>query len=106
VGDRLAQLTRYFDRWPESLRTKIRDPLRVARTFGVLLQGDLLETALLGGPVPGRTSSASRRTTQRTDYWPCEVPPVFRTADPIGFSSEDRGVGVGEEQEVHAGVSR
>ena len=53
VGDRLAQLTRYFDRWPESLRTKIRDPLRAARTFGALLQGDLLETALLGGPVPG-----------------------------------------------------
>jgi AcrR family transcriptional regulator len=53
VGDRLAQLTLYFDRWPESLRSKIRDPLRAAQTFGVLLQGDLLETALLGGPVPG-----------------------------------------------------
>jgi AcrR family transcriptional regulator len=52
VGDRLAQLTRYFDRWPNSLRTKIQDPLRAARTFGVLLLGDLLETALLGGPVP------------------------------------------------------
>jgi hypothetical protein len=35
------------------LRSKIRDPLRAAQTFGVLLQGDLLETALLGGPVPG-----------------------------------------------------
>jgi hypothetical protein len=28
-------------------------PLRAAHTFGVLLQGDLLETAMLGGPVPG-----------------------------------------------------
>jgi hypothetical protein len=27
--------------------------LRAAHTFGVLLQGDLLETAMLGGPVPG-----------------------------------------------------
>jgi AcrR family transcriptional regulator len=53
VGDRLAQLTRYFDRWPESLRTKIRDPLRAARAFSALLQGDLLETALLGVLVPG-----------------------------------------------------
>jgi AcrR family transcriptional regulator len=53
VGDRIMQLTRYFDRWPQSLRTKIRDPLRAARTFGVLLLGDLLETALLGGPIPG-----------------------------------------------------
>jgi hypothetical protein len=35
------------------LRTKIRDPLRAAHTFGVLLQGDPLETAMLGGPVPG-----------------------------------------------------
>jgi AcrR family transcriptional regulator len=53
VGDRLAQLTRYFERWPDSLRTKIRDPLRAARAFSALLQGDLLETALLGGPIPG-----------------------------------------------------
>jgi AcrR family transcriptional regulator len=53
VGDRIAQLTRYFDRWPDSLRTKIQDPQRAARTFGALLLGDLLETALLGGPVPG-----------------------------------------------------
>jgi AcrR family transcriptional regulator len=53
VGDRVAQLTRYFDRWPESLRTKIQDPPRAARTFGALLHGELLETALLGGPVPG-----------------------------------------------------
>jgi AcrR family transcriptional regulator len=53
VGDRIAQLIRYFDRWPDSLRTKIRDPRRAAQTFGALLQADLLETALLGGPVPG-----------------------------------------------------
>jgi hypothetical protein len=36
VGDRLAQLTRYFDRWRESLRTTIRDPLRAARVFSLL----------------------------------------------------------------------
>jgi TetR/AcrR family transcriptional repressor of mexJK operon len=53
VGDRIAQLTRYFDRWPDSLRSKIRDPQRAARTFGALLQVDLLETALLGGLIPG-----------------------------------------------------
>ncbi|MFF3440135.1 TetR/AcrR family transcriptional regulator [Streptosporangium sp. NPDC002721] len=53
IGNQLAQLTRYFDRWPDSLRTKIRDPLRGARTFAALLQADLVETALLGGPTPG-----------------------------------------------------
>jgi AcrR family transcriptional regulator len=53
VGDRIARLIRYFDRWPKTLRTKIREPLRGAQTFRVLLQGDLLETAMLGGPVPG-----------------------------------------------------
>ena len=52
AGARIAQLTRYFDLWPDSLRTKIRDPLRAAQAFGALLQGDLLETALLGGPIP------------------------------------------------------
>lgn len=52
VGGRITQLTRYFDRWPDPLRAKIRDPLRGARAFGALLQGDLLETALLGGPIP------------------------------------------------------
>lgn len=53
VGDRIARLIRYFDRWPKTLRTKIREPMRGAQTFRVLLQGDLLETAMLGGPVPG-----------------------------------------------------
>jgi AcrR family transcriptional regulator len=53
VGDRIAQLIRYSDRWPKRVRTKIADPLRAAQTFSVLLQGDLLETAILGGSVPG-----------------------------------------------------
>jgi AcrR family transcriptional regulator len=53
VGDRIARLVRYFDRWPKALRTKIREPLRGAQTFRVLLRGDLLVTAMLGGPVPG-----------------------------------------------------
>jgi AcrR family transcriptional regulator len=53
MGARIAQLIRHFDRWPKSLRTKIRDPVRAAQTFGALLHGDLLETAMLGGPVPG-----------------------------------------------------
>jgi len=53
VGDRIARLIRYVDHWPKTLRTKIREPLRGAQTFRVLLQGDLLETAMLGGPVPG-----------------------------------------------------
>ncbi|MGJ6964835.1 TetR/AcrR family transcriptional regulator [Streptosporangium sp. G11] len=53
VGGQIAQLTRYFERWPDSLRARIRDPLRAARVFSALLQADLLETALLGGPIPG-----------------------------------------------------
>ena len=52
VGGRIAVLTRYFDRWPDSLRSRIRDPQGAARTFGALLVGGLLETALLGGPIP------------------------------------------------------
>ena len=58
VEDRLAHLIRYFDRWPKSLRTKIKDPLRAAQTFSVPLQGHLLETALLGGRIPGKKGSA------------------------------------------------
>jgi TetR/AcrR family transcriptional repressor of mexJK operon len=53
VGDRIGQLTRYFDRWPGPLRAKVADPVRAARIFGALLTGDLLEAALLGAPVPG-----------------------------------------------------
>jgi AcrR family transcriptional regulator len=60
VEDRLAHLIRYFDRWPKSLRTKIKDPLRAAQTFSVLLQGDLLETALLGGRIPGQKGLGTR----------------------------------------------
>jgi AefR-like transcriptional repressor, C-terminal domain len=53
VGDRIARLIGYFDRWPKTLRAKIREPQRGAQTFRVLLRGDLLVTAILGGPVPG-----------------------------------------------------
>jgi TetR/AcrR family transcriptional repressor of mexJK operon len=60
VEDRLAHLIRYFDRWPKSLRAKIKDPLRAAQTFGVLLQGDLLETALLAGRIPGQKELRTR----------------------------------------------
>jgi AcrR family transcriptional regulator len=52
VSARLGQLTRYFDHWPDSLRAKIQDPVRAGRTFGALLQGELLESAMLGAPIP------------------------------------------------------
>ena len=60
VQDRLAHLISYFDRWPKSLRTKIKDPLRAAQTFSVLLQGDLLETALFAGRIPGQKELRTR----------------------------------------------
>jgi hypothetical protein len=59
-GDRLAHFIRYFDRWPKSLRTKIKDPMRVAQTFSVLLQGDLIETALLAGRIPAQKELRTR----------------------------------------------
>jgi AcrR family transcriptional regulator len=67
LGSRIAQLTRYLDRWPEPLRAKIRDPLRAAQTFGVLLQSDLLETALLGAPLPdpGELRAHAHQATTR-----------------------------------------
>jgi AcrR family transcriptional regulator len=67
VGGRIAQLTRYFDLWPDPFRAKIRDPLRAAREFGALLQGDLLETALLGDPIadPGELRARAHEAATR-----------------------------------------
>ncbi|MGW6145858.1 TetR/AcrR family transcriptional regulator C-terminal domain-containing protein, partial [Streptomyces sp. NPDC055140] len=38
--------------WPTELRAKIDDPTRAAHVFSALLQAEIVDTALLGGPVP------------------------------------------------------
>lgn len=53
VGGRVALLTRYLGRWPAALRDRIADPYHAIRRYSALLHGDLLETALHGGPRPG-----------------------------------------------------
>ncbi|MEU3983920.1 TetR/AcrR family transcriptional regulator [Streptomyces sp. NPDC026672] len=52
LGDRVALFTRHLAGWPEELRAKVGDPVRAARTFTALVQAGVVDTALLGGPVP------------------------------------------------------
>ncbi|GHH76688.1 TetR family transcriptional regulator [Streptomyces sulfonofaciens] len=53
LGDRTALFTRHLSRWPAKLRAKVSDPVRAAHVFSALLQAEIVDTALLGGPVPG-----------------------------------------------------
>ncbi|MEU9214560.1 TetR/AcrR family transcriptional regulator [Streptomyces sp. NPDC048415] len=52
LGDRIALFTRHLSHWPEELRSKVSDPTRAAHVFSALLQAEIVDTALLGGPVP------------------------------------------------------
>ncbi|MFE2540955.1 TetR/AcrR family transcriptional regulator [Actinacidiphila glaucinigra] len=52
VAKRIALFTNYLTHWPEAQREKVKDPVRAARTYLTLLQGDFLETVLYGGPRP------------------------------------------------------
>ncbi|MGW6353928.1 TetR/AcrR family transcriptional regulator [Streptomyces sp. NPDC055092] len=52
LGDRIALFTRHLSRWPKELRAKISDPKRAAHVFSALLQAEIVDTALLGGPAP------------------------------------------------------
>ncbi|MFI1765752.1 TetR/AcrR family transcriptional regulator C-terminal domain-containing protein [Streptomyces sp. NPDC020800] len=50
LGDRIALFTRHLSHWPTELRAKISDPTRAAHVFSALLQAEIVDTALLGGP--------------------------------------------------------
>jgi AcrR family transcriptional regulator len=52
IGDRIALFTRHLSHWPTELRARISDPTRAAHIFSALLQAEIVDTALLGGPVP------------------------------------------------------
>ncbi|WP_406408505.1 TetR/AcrR family transcriptional regulator [Streptomyces sp. NBC_01643] len=52
LGDRITLFTRHLSHWPEELRSKVSDPARAAHVFSALLQAEIMDTALLGGPVP------------------------------------------------------
>ncbi|MFI5634191.1 TetR/AcrR family transcriptional regulator [Streptomyces sp. NPDC051664] len=52
LGDRTTLFTRHLSHWPAELRSKVSDPARAAHIFSALLQAEIMDTALLGGPVP------------------------------------------------------
>ncbi|MET7394136.1 TetR/AcrR family transcriptional regulator [Dactylosporangium sp. NPDC005572] len=52
IGERVVLFTRHLASWPAALRVKIKNPTRAAHVFSALVQADLVETALLGGPIP------------------------------------------------------
>ena len=52
VGQRIELLLAFFDRWPETLRSRIVDATDAAHTFVALAEGDFLEAALLGAEAP------------------------------------------------------
>ncbi|WP_052489337.1 TetR/AcrR family transcriptional regulator [Streptomyces sp. 150FB] len=52
LGERIALFTRHLSHWPAKLRSKVSDPTRAAHVFSALLQWEIVDTALLGGPAP------------------------------------------------------
>ncbi|MFG2417463.1 TetR/AcrR family transcriptional regulator [Streptomyces sp. NPDC048448] len=52
VGNRVGLFTRYLSQWPAELRSRVGDPVRAAHVFSALLQAEIVDAALLGGPVP------------------------------------------------------
>ena len=52
IGDRIALFARHLSHWPTGLHAKTSDPARAAHIFSALLQAEIVDTALLGGPVP------------------------------------------------------
>jgi AcrR family transcriptional regulator len=67
LGHATRLFTGYVARWPAALRAKIGDPVRAAHRFGALLRADILQTALLGGPVPGAAEISRHAQEAATD---------------------------------------
>jgi AcrR family transcriptional regulator len=60
LGDRISLFTRHVSHWPSGLRAKVSDPTRAAHVFAALLQAEIFDTALLGGPVPADSALRER----------------------------------------------
>ncbi|MFE9866976.1 TetR/AcrR family transcriptional regulator [Streptomyces sp. NPDC005506] len=67
LGDRVALFTRHLSHWPEDLRAKVSDSTRAAHVFSALLQAEIVDTALLGGPVPDPTGIRTRSQQAAND---------------------------------------
>ncbi|MFC8350775.1 TetR/AcrR family transcriptional regulator [Streptomyces sp. NPDC057280] len=53
LDNRVLLFRRHLDRWPAALRSQVRDLDRAAHVFSALVQAEIVDTALFGGPVPG-----------------------------------------------------
>ncbi|MFG2479183.1 TetR/AcrR family transcriptional regulator [Streptomyces fagopyri] len=60
LGNRIALFTRHLSHWPAELRSKVGDPARAAHVFSALLQAEIVDAALLGGPVPDAAAIRGR----------------------------------------------
>jgi AcrR family transcriptional regulator len=67
IGDRIDLFTRHLSHWPADLRSKVSDPTRAAHVFSALLQAEIMDTALLGGPVPDAAAIRTRAHQAATD---------------------------------------
>lgn len=67
IGDRIVLFTRHLSHWPAELRSKIGDPARAAHVFSALLQAEIVDTALLGGPVPAPAAIRTRSQAAAND---------------------------------------
>jgi len=67
IGDRITLFTRHVSHWPPELRSKVGDPTRAAHVFSALLQAEIVDSALLGGPVPDRAAIRIRSQEAAND---------------------------------------
>ncbi|MFG1704237.1 TetR/AcrR family transcriptional regulator [Nonomuraea sp. M3C6] len=67
IGNRVALFTRHLSGWPAELRAKVTDPARAAHVFAALLQAQIHDTALLGGPTPDEAAIRARARQSAAD---------------------------------------
>ncbi|MFD4545922.1 TetR/AcrR family transcriptional regulator [Streptomyces sp. NPDC058466] len=67
LGNRIDLFTRHLSHWPADLRAKVGDPTRAAHLFSALLQAEVVDTALLGGPVPSPAAIRTRAQEAASD---------------------------------------
>ncbi|MEU9393699.1 TetR/AcrR family transcriptional regulator [Streptomyces sp. NPDC048324] len=53
LDDRVLLFRRHLSHWPAALRSQVRDPTRAAHVFSALVQAQIVDNALFGGPTPG-----------------------------------------------------
>jgi AcrR family transcriptional regulator len=67
IDPQIELFTKALAGWPEELRGKVRDPARAVHVFAALCKADILDRALLGLPVAGRTAIRRRAREAATD---------------------------------------